>query len=469
MVVGNVPEAVDFVVAGGGPGGYVAAIRAAQAGRKVLLFDTQGQDGVGGVCLRVGCIPSKTLIEVAELRHRMGRAAVMGLGDVQSVFDMRTFQGFKNDVVNRLTAGVRSLLTKAGVEIVAGTLALTDDKTAIINLTDGNVRFVNFRDLVLATGSSPIALPHLPFNRESVLDSTDVLALEQLPSSLAVIGAGYVGVEIGMALAKLGCEVSIVEQADSVLPGMDKTLGKPVADSMKALGISLDLGARAVGFDDGVLCIESAASGASEIQVDKIMVAVGRSPNTANLGLQQSGITIGDDGHLAVASDRRLKPHIAAIGDITPGPALAHKAMAEAHVAVDALCGKPAAFDPAAIPEIVFSDPEIASAGMSEGEARENGLEVMVGSFPMVASGRAATLGERHGFIRVVADAVDGTLLGVQMACVHASDLIAEGVLAIEMGASVEDLALTVHAHPTLSEPLAEAAMIALGRSLHAG
>ena len=464
MVVGNVPEAADFVVAGAGPGGYVAAIRAAQAGRKVLLVEARGEDGVGGVCLRVGCIPSKTLIEAADLRHRMGRAGEMGLDNVETGFDMARFQSFKTDVIGRLTDGVRSLLSNAGVEVVAGSLALTDSKTAVINLADGNVRFVKFRDLVLATGSSPIALPHLPFDGERVLDSTGVLALAQLPESLAIIGAGYVGVEIGIAFAKLGCAVSIVEQEDSILPGMDKALARPVAESMEALGISLLLNTRATGFDDGVLAMESNGSG---IPVDKVMVAVGRSPNTENIGLRQSGIEVGNDGRLPVAPDRRVTPHIAAIGDVTPGPALAHKAMAEAEVAVDALCGKPAAFDPGAIPEIVFSDPEVASAGLTEDEAKTMELEVKVASFPIAASGRAATLGERRGFVRVVADAADGTLLGVQMASAHASDLIAEAVLAIEMGASLEDLALTIHAHPTLSEPLAEAAMTALGRPLH--
>ena len=467
MVVGNVPEAVDFVVAGGGPGGYVAAIRAAQAGRKVLLVDAQGQEGVGGVCLRVGCIPSKTLIEAADLRHRMGCAGAMGLDDVQPVFDMATFQSFKTDVVNRLTGGVLSLLANTGVEIVAGTLALTDDKTAVINLTDGNVRFVNFRDLLLATGSSPITLPHMPFDGENILDSTDVLALEHLPGSVAIIGAGYVGIEIGIALAKLGCEVSIVEQEESILPGMDVSLGRVVTESMKTLGMSTYLQTRATGFDNRMLSMESANKAQNEIRVEKVMVAVGRAPNTQGIGLRQSGIEVGEDGRLPVAPDRRLKPHIAAVGDITAGPALAHKAMAEAEVAVDALCGKPAVFDPGAIPEIVFSDPELASAGLTEANAQALGLEVTVASFPVAASGRAATLGERRGFVRVVADAGDGTLLGVQMAGRHASDLIAEAVLAIEMGASLEDLALTIHPHPTLSEPLAEAAMSALGRALH--
>lgn len=468
MVVGNVPEAADFVVAGAGPGGYVAAIRAAQAGRKVLLVDAKGDDGVGGVCLRVGCIPSKTLIEAADLRHRMSKAAQMGLEKVESAFDMATFQHFKDDVINRLTGGVRSLLANAGVEVVAGSLALTDSKTALISLVDGNVRFIKFRDLVLATGSSPIVLPHLPFDGVRVLDSTAVLALEQLPESIAIIGAGYVGVEIGMAFAKLGCAVSMVEREDSVLPGMDKALAKPVAESMKALGISLFLESRAEGFEDGVLAMKSnGAASCSQIRVEKVMVAVGRSPNTKDIGLRQSGIEPGNDGRLSVAPDRRLSPHIAAVGDVTPGPALAHKAMAEAEVAVDALCGKPAAFSPGAIPEIVFSDPEVASAGMTEDEAKATGLDVTVASFPMAASGRAATLGERRGFVRVVADPGDGVLLGVQMAGVHASDLIAEAVLAIEMGATLEDLALTIHAHPTLSEPLAEAAMAGLGRPLH--
>ena len=290
MVVGNVPDAVDFVVVGGGPGGYVAALRASRAGRKVLLVDARGQGGLGGVCLREGCIPSKTLIETADLRHRMGTAGALGLEDVRPTFNMSTFQQFKTQVVERLTSGVSALLAKAGVETVDGTFALTDEKTAVISLSDGNVRFVSFQDLILATGSSPLALTHIPFDGETVLDSTHVLSLSELPASLVVIGAGYVGVEIGIALAKLGSKITIVEQADRVLPGMDEALSRPLTESMNALGISLHLNTRAVSFDGEVVSLRSSTE--TQISTEKVMVAVGRTPNTSEVGLAQAGLDI---------------------------------------------------------------------------------------------------------------------------------------------------------------------------------
>jgi dihydrolipoamide dehydrogenase len=467
MVVGQIAEAADFVVAGAGPGGYTAALHAARQGRKVLLVDRDGDAGVGGVCLNVGCIPSKALIEAADLAQRAGEAKAFGVRAKVDGVDMAAFQGWKAQVVGGLTDGVRGLLHRAEVEVVAGTLLLTKPDQAVVQTPDGQARFLDFKDLVLATGSRPAALADLPFDGKAVLDSTGALALETLPKTVAVIGGGYIGLELGTALAKCGSTVAIVEAEDRLLPTLDRALARPVARRLKELGVAVHLKARALGHAKGKLTV--AVNGAEQsVPAQAVIVAVGRRPNSDALGLDSIGVAPGNDGLLAVAADRRLARHVAAIGDITPGPALAHKALAEAGAAVDALCGKPAAFEPAAIPAVVFSDPEVATAGLTAETAKDEGADVAVTTVPLGASGRAATLDAKHGFIQVVADKADGAVLGVHIVGPHASDLIAEGVLAIEMGATVEDLALTVHPHPTLSEQFAEAAHLALGQPLHA-
>ena len=466
MVVGEVPEPVDLVVVGAGPGGYAAALRAAQLGRDVLLVDRDGADGVGGACLRVGCIPSKALIETADLAHRAREAERFGLAFSGREVDLARFQTWKGEVVRGLTGGVRGLLKAAGVSVARGTFRFTAPGKGVITPDDGQARFVDFRDLILATGSRPAALPGLAFDGTHILDSTDALALDRLPETLAIVGAGYIGLEIGIAFAKLGARVSIVEAEPRILPAMEAGLAAPVAKTTEALGIALHASARAVGYSDGRLAIDG-AEGERTIAAEKTIVAVGRRPNTDDLELAAAGIAPRRDGLLEVGDDRRLAPHIAAIGDIVPGPALAHKATAEAHVAAEALCGRSVAFQAQAVPAVVFSDPEIASAGLTHAEARDEGLDARVASFPLSASGRARTLAVRDGFLQIVSDAADGRVLGVHIAAPHASDLIGEGVLAIEMGATAEDLALSVHAHPTLGELYGEAGLVATGRPLH--
>ena len=461
MVVGNVPEALDFVVVGGGPGGYTAALAAARAGRRVTLVDEAGADGVGGVCLRVGCIPSKALIEVADLVHRAGEAQAMGLSLVDSRFDLAKFQTWKRGIVEGLTAGVQGLLNRAGVEIVRGSVTLNEPDVAVISHAEEAARFVKFGALVLATGSRPRSLSGLEVDGDAIIDSTGALELTAVPDSLAVIGGGYIGLEIGIALAKLGCAVSVIEAEANLLPAMEQDLSLPLSRRMRELGIAVHLSTRARSHGDGKLELES-ESGARRIDAQKVLVAVGRDPNTSNLGLETLGVEVGRNGRLEVAPDRRLGDRVAAIGDLTPGPALAHKAMAEAEVAVRALGGAHVAFEPAAIPAVVFSDPEIASVGLTAGAAEIQGLEVEVHRVPVTASGRAATLGQKVGFAQVVSDRQDDAVLGVHIVGPHASELVAEGVLAIEMGATLEDLALTIHPHPTLSEQIADAARLGL-------
>ena len=467
MVVGQIAESADFVVAGAGPGGYVAALRAAHLGRQVTLVDREGAAGVGGVCLRVGCIPSKGLIEAADLAFRAGTDGPdYGLKTKYAGVDMAAFQTWKTKLVSGLTDGVRGLLDKAGVRVVAGDLRLTKPDEAVVSTHNGQAQFLKFRDLVLATGSRPIELPGFKVNGGDVLDSTGALDLKQLPKKVVIIGGGYIGLEIGIALAKLGSKVAIVEALDGVLPTMDRSIAKPVEARLGELKVKLYARSKASGFANGKLAIET-PDGAKQLAVDKVIVAVGRKPNNDDLGLDRAKVTLDNHGLVPVRADRRITDHIAAIGDITPGPALAHKASAEAIVAAEALCGHKVAFQPAAIPAVVFSDPEVATAGLTAAEAKAEGLAVKTANFPLTASGRAKTLNASNGFLQIIADKSNGVVLGVHIVGPHASDLIAEGVLAIEMGATLEDLALTIHPHPTLSEQYLEAAHLGIGQPIH--
>ncbi|MBT6276325.1 MAG: dihydrolipoyl dehydrogenase [Chromatiales bacterium] len=459
MVVGNMPEATDLVVVGAGPGGYTAALHAARAGRRVLLVDTAGEEGIGGVCLNVGCIPSKALIELAHLHDNASHAQSMGLKCSGVEVDLAAFQLWKAGIIENLTRGVKTALKRAKVEIRRGHFRLLGAHSGVINDHEGGAQFVDFKGVVLATGSSPVALDALPVDGERVVDSTGALAFEALPKSLAVVGAGYVGVELGTAFAKLGVPVTLIEATGQLLPGMDSHLVRAVSRRMTQLGVQTLINARVVSLSDAGLHVER-QDGTEEVLADRIIVAVGRRPNTANLGLEDVDVEVLPSGHLQVDSQRLVRPpSIAAIGDITLGPALAHKAIAEARVAVDALAGKPAAFEPECIPAIVFSDPEIASVGLTGEAAKAAGIETRSVRAPLGSSGRAATLGATIGTAELVVNVADHSILGVHLAGPHASELIASAGLAIEMGALVDDLALTIHPHPTLSEQINELAL----------
>jgi len=452
MVVGEVPEGLDLLVVGGGPGGYTAALRAARLGRQVTLVDEAGAAGVGGVCLRTGCIPSKALIEMAETVHRA--MAWTRTGPV----DLARFQGFKEQIVRQLGDDVRRQLDEAGVRVLQGRFCFTRPGQGAVQREDGGPsRFVEFKDVILATGSRAVELDALRLDGEQVIDSTGALALAALPSKLAVIGGGCVGVELGTAFAKLGAHVTIIEALDRLLPALPATVAHPVQRRLAVLGVEVLLEARVSGFDGDRLKVET-LRGLEEVEAALVIVAVGRRPNSDHLGLELIGVRPSVGGMLDVAKDRRIAPHVAAIGDLTPGPALAHKAMAEAEVAADALCGRPAAFDPAAIPAVVFGDPEVAVAGLSAEDARAIGITVRVVAMPLRASGRAATMGATEGFARLVIDTGTDAVVGAQIAGPHAAELISAPVLAIEMAASPADLAGTIHPHPTISELLAEAA-----------
>jgi dihydrolipoamide dehydrogenase len=419
-----------------------------------VVVDRGGAEGgLGGACLHVGCIPSKALIELADARERTTAMEAAGLRAQAGAVDLARFQSWKQAIVDRLAGGVEALFKRHSISLMTGRLRFNKADRAAVELPDGNVAFLEFEQAILATGSRPVELPALPFDGRRVLSSTGALALAEVPETVAIVGAGYIGLEIGIALAKLGARVSVVEALDRVLPAVEPSLTEPVLRTLARLGVELHVGCLASRLDGDELVL-AAPDRERRVPANKVIVAVGRTPNTDELGLEALGVPVDAAGLVPVDAARRASARVAAIGDITAGPALAHKASAEGVVAAEALCGRPAAFDPVAIPVVIFTDPEIAYAGLAEHEARAAGFEVAVASSPLGASGRAATLGARDGFTRVVLDTASDRVLGVQIAGPHASELIAEGTLAIELLAGADDLLGTIHPHPTLSESL---------------
>lgn len=458
MVVGEMAEPVDLLIVGAGPGGYVAALRAAELGREVTVVDrADGEGGTGGACLHVGCIPSKALIELADAYHRTQAMTARGLRVPGAIVDMVAFQGWKQSIIDTLAGGVDGLLERHRITRITGDLRFTRPDRAAVATVDGSSRFLEFSQAIVATGSRPAALSVLPVDGERIITSSGALALDTVPSCAAVIGAGYIGLELGTALAKLGATVTVVEACDRILPAVDEPLTRPVARNLDKLGVNVLLSSQAVGTDDRHLIIKR-PGGEQRVPAEKVIVAVGRQPNTDQTGLDRLGVTVDSAGLVPVDERRLVTSRIAAIGDITSGPALAHKASAEACVAAEALCGRPTAFDPMAIPAVIFTDPEIATVGLTEAEARHAGLDVAVRSSGAAANGRAATLGAGDGFTRLVVDRGTDRVVGAQIVGPHASELIAEAALAIEMMASPTDLFTTIHPHPTLGEGLHAAA-----------
>jgi dihydrolipoamide dehydrogenase len=466
MVVGEFADAVDLLVIGGGPGGYAAAIRGAQLGRQVTLVERAGAAGLGGVCLQVGCIPSKALIELAEAAQRTRDLHAVGLSVDGMAVSLERFQAWRGELCAGLARGVGRLLEAGDVRVVHGEARFNRADRVAVRTPEDRVVFFEFEHAIVATGSRPAVLPGLPFDGERVIDSTGALALTAVPDSVAVVGAGYIGLELGTALAKLGARVTVVEALDRVMPTVDAALTAPVVDRLRALDVELWLETSALRVEGGALVV-AGPRGEDRVEAERVIVAVGRVPNTDELGLAEAGVAVGPDGLIAVGADMRATERIAAVGDVVAGPALAHKATAEAAVAAEALSGQPAAFDAQAIPIVVFTDPEVGSVGLSEEQAREAGLDPVVATFPLAASGRAGTLGAREGFTRIVADAATDRVVGVHVVGPHASELVAGGALAIELMAAPGDIAATIHPHPTLSEGLREAAELMLGRPLH--
>ena len=470
MVMGDVATGTDVLVIGGGPGGYVAAIRAAQRDLDVTLVE---KDAYGGTCLNHGCIPSKAFITAADVAHDAGNAEAMGIHADPAV-DMAGMAAWKDDVVTQLTSGVEKLCKANGVHLIEGTAAFKDDHTArIAHAGDGQgMESVEFEDCIVATGSRPIQIPGFPFADEHVWASKDALAAEAVPDELVVVGAGYIGMELSTMFAKVGADVTVVEMLDSALPAYEDDVTRIVRSRAEDLGVDFRFGEGASEWreaGDGIEVVTETEEGeTSTYGADKVLVAVGREPVTDTLELDAIDLEPDADGVLATDDRARTDlDHVYAVGDVAGEPMLAHKASAEGIVAAETIAGEPAALDHQAIPAAVFTDPEIGTVGMTESEATEAGFDPVVGEMPMRASGRALTMNESDGFVRLVGDEETGFLLGAQVVAPEASELIAEIGLAIELGATIEDVAGTIHTHPTLSEATMEAAENAMEQAIH--
>ena len=458
------------LVVGGGPGGYVAAIRAGQLGLDTILVEG---DTLGGTCLIRGCIPSKALIHVAEKFAGMvaASAARGALGIHLSAppsIDFAETIRWKDGITAKLNGGVGALLKKAKVKVVAGWATFSDGKTCSVATSEGSVT-IKADHVILAQGSEPVELPMLPFGG-NIISSTEALSLDRLPRTMVVIGAGYIGLELGSAFAKLGVEVTVVEALDRILPLYDDALAAPVRHWLDKAGVKLHLNANALGLNaTGAVRVKGKDGNEFTIPADKVLVTVGRKPRTQGWGIETMAVDL--DGRFVKVDDqcRTSMRDVWAIGDLVGEPMLAHKASAQGEMVAEIIAGHRRHFQPAGIPAVCFTEPEIVSIGLAPAEAEAQGIEIVVGQFPYMANGRALTLeGDKDGgFVRVVARKADHRVIGIQAVGSHVSELSGEFALALEMGAVLEDLAGTIHAHPTLGEAFHESALKALGHAIH--
>lgn len=466
MVVGDFPIEVDTLVVGAGPGGYVAAIRAAQLGQKVTIVD---KGALGGTCLNVGCIPSKALIQAGHLTEAARGNEDLGITTENVSVDFAKVQDWKGSVVNRLTTGVEGLLKGNKVDIVKGEVYFVDNQNVKV-MDDKDSQTYTFKNCIIATGSSPIEIPSFPFSKR-VLDSTGGLELKEIPESLVVIGGGYIGTELGSAYANFGTKVTIVEGAEDVLATFEKQMRSVVTKRLKKKNVDVITNALAKGVEEtnaGVKVIYEAKGKEETVEADYVLVTVGRKPNTSELGLEQVGIELDEKGLIKIDKQCRTNvDNIYAIGDIVAGLPLAHKASYEGKVAAEAISGQKSEIDYIGMPAVVFSDPEMASVGYTEQEAKDEGIKIKASKFPFAANGRALSLNDTDGFLKLITRKEDGLVIGGQIVGPNASDMVAEIGLAIEAGMTAEDIALTVHAHPTLGEITMEAAEVALGTPIH--
>ena len=462
-------QRVQLVVVGAGPGGYAAAFLAADLGMNVVVVDPA--ENPGGVCLYRGCIPSKALLHVAHLLGETKRAESWGVKFGEPTIDLDRLRAWKDEVVDGLTGGLGQLTRQRKIEHVRGRGRFVDSATLEIVEVDGGKRTLGFEHAIVATGSSPTRLPSFP-DDPRILDSTSALEIEEVPKRLLVVGGGYIGLELGSVYAALGSKVTLVEMLPGLLPGVDRDLVRPLAKKLGGEFEEILLETKVAGVKlqkNGVkVTLEGQDLEKPERIFDRVLVSVGRRPSSGDLGLANTRVVVNEQGFIEV--DAQLctaEPSIRAIGDVVGQPMLAHKASHEGRVAVEAIAGHKVAFDPAAIPAVVFTDPEIALCGLTEILAKERGIEHTVVRFPWAASGRAKTLGRDDGMTKLILDKQTERVLGVGIVGAGAGELIAEGVLAVEMAALASDLKLSIHPHPTLSETMMEAAEVFFGTSTH--
>lgn len=471
MVVGEMIEEVDVLVIGAGPGGYTAALRASELGIKTMLVDAQPKPG--GICLHQGCIPSKALLHAAEVINTGKTASLYGIHFEPPRIDLNQLRSWKRSITDKLADGIKGMCANSGVEIIHGRAMFEDSRNIKVDRPGESVLRIKFKHAVVATGSRPVMLPKLfakaaDMESPRILDSGSALEIKEIPRSLLIIGGGYIGLEMGTVYASLGSDVSVVEMTDGLLPGVDRDLVKPLATHLQKIFRAIYLNTKVVALLDTGKQIEVTFAGSdapAQAKFDSVLVAIGRRPNTDGIGLENTGVQIDENGFIITdeclrTSDKR----ILAIGDVSGQPMLAHKAMRQGYVVAEVLAQKKVVFDNRAIPAVVFTEPEIAWCGLTETEAKVKGQAHATAKFPWSASGRAMTLNEPTGQTKVIFCPETTQVLGVGMVGARAGELIAEAVLAIEMGAMLEDLATTIHPHPTLSETVAEASIKALAR-----
>jgi len=461
----------DLIIIGAGPGGYAAAFRAADLGLKVSLIGEE--ENPGGVCLYRGCIPSKALLHVSKLSQDAQGATDLGLNFGQPKFDIKQINKWKTSVVEKLTGGLGKLAKARKVNYIQGKAQLLSNDEIEIKDSEGNKNTLQFKNLIIATGSRPISLPNIQFDGKSIISSKEALDLDEVPESLLVIGGGYIGLELGSVYATMGSKVTVAEMADGFLPGADPDLVKVFVGSNKGLFeetlFNTTVESAETQKSGPVKVILKNDDGKQEKKFDKVLLAIGRKPNSENLQLDKAGVELDEKGFVKVNERMQTNiSHIYAIGDVVGEPMLAHKATQEGRIAAEVIAGdQGAAFDARAIPAVVFTNPEIAWCGLTEVQAQDQGMKVKVAKFPWNASGRALTMGLQEGLTKLILDPESGRVLGGGAAGKDASSLIPEITLAIEMGATAEDLSLTIHPHPTLSETVMEAAEVFLGSPTH--
>jgi dihydrolipoamide dehydrogenase len=466
--MGERTHKVQIVVIGSGPGGYAAAFRAADLGLDVALIDPAPRPG--GVCLFRGCIPSKTLLFLTEIMYDARRAADMGIIFDPPRIDLAGLRAWKDSVIDKLADGLATLSNKRGVQLVQARAVF--ESSEIVRLRGAEIARLEFQHAILATGSHPTPLPATGFATGSrIVDSTGALALADVPEKLLVVGGGYVGLELGTVYASLGSRVTVVELTGGLAPGADRDLARPLTARIKELFAAVHLNTQVVGLQehpDGVNVTLKGPVEQPQQRFDRVLVAVGRQPNSRDVGLETTQVKIDQRGFVVVDEQQRTAdPRILAVGDVVGGAMLAHKAMRQGKVAAEVIAGEPSAFDARAIPAVVYTDPQLAWCGLTEEQARRQNRRIEVARFPWRASGRAVTMDVYDGLTKVIVDPDTGRVLGVGIVGRGASEMIAEGVLAVEMGALAQDLALTMHPHPTLSETEGEAAEVFLGHATH--
>ena len=468
MVMGELSQETELLVIGSGPGGYAAAFRAADLGMDVTMVDSALRPG--GVCLHKGCIPSKTFLFLSELIHDAGRAESMGITFGRPQIDLEALRTWKSNVIDKMAGGLESLTQRRGVQLIQGRAEFESSDSA--RLQDAEVSRIKFRHAIVATGSYPTPFPNTEFKAGGrIMSSTGALALADIPESLLILGGGYVGLELGSVYAALGARVSLVELEDRLLMGVDQDLVQPLHRRLESVFENISLKTKVTSLNEhenGVDVIFEGNVDKTDQTFDRVLVAIGRKPGSQHIGLENTNVELDDRGFIVVDEQQRTAdPRIFAVGDVVGGYMLAHKATREGKVAAEVIAGQPSAFDVRAIPAVVYTDPQIAWCGVTEEQARNENIKIEVQRFPWKFSGRATTMGTPEGSTKIIIDPDSQRILGVGIVGRNTEGLISEGVLAIEMGALAEDMALSIHPHPTLSETEGEAAEIFLGSATH--